>query len=335
MQIRVNRWITEMTDDQSRLLARIHEVTGWNVSGKIGIFTDTSDWTRISRGDIIRLDGRDFVIKGNEYETRFGISDQPKYWVFGAYELESGERKIIKTVFHEDFHVHIGLFKIHCYRSPEKEAAVLDLVRGDFRFMQGYTALDEKQNHVRVIDYIKGPSFLQYAHEIPKPHERYVSEDLPRILWKLADCLRAIQFLHQNGLCHGDIRNDHIKVESGTGNYRWIDFDLNQNVSDFDVWSIGNIINYAVGKGITTFQHTLKSPKFSDKVKSSLTREDASGFFEYRIMNLGKLYPYISQRLNDILLHFTINPAKNYSNMDQLCDDYQAMLALDFPMGGN
>ncbi len=320
-------------DERDRIKKRIEELTGWQFVKKPKIITDTSDCMRIQRGHVVRLDGQDFVIEGNRYESRFGISDQPKYWVFGALELETGKKKILKTVFHEDFNVHIGVFKIHCYRSPEKEARVLELVRGDRRFMQGYTQLDTMGNNVRIIDLIEGASIFQYVYGIDKNHEQYFYEDLPAILWKLSNCMEAIKFLHEQETCHGDIRNDHILIDSKTGDYSWIDFDLNQHVKDFDVWSIGNVINYTVGKGINSFHLVLKSKHFSDKVKQSLTSEDGSAFYEYRIINLIKLFPYIPRRLNDILMHFAIKPHKRYATMQQLLDEYYEMLEIHFASG--
>ena len=216
-----------MITNSDQLTARIRELTGWANVNQPRIVTDTSDCMRIQRGNVVRLEGRDFVIEGNRYETRFGIGDQPKYWVFGAIDLETGEHKILKTVFHEDFHVHIGVFKVRCYRSPEKEAKVLQVVKNDRRFMQGYTVRDEKDNKVRVIDFIRGPTIFQHVYNLSKTHEQYYHEDLPGILHNLIDCMEAIQFLHDRGTCHGDIRNDHIIIESETGYYRWIDFDLN------------------------------------------------------------------------------------------------------------
>ncbi len=324
--------LSEM-DEQEKLRTRINEITGWTRSGRVNIITDTSDWLRITRGCVVRLGDRDYIIKGNEYERRFGIQDQPKYWVFSAFDMETAQKKIIKTVFHEEFHVHIGIFKIHCYRSPEKEAKVLDLVRGDDRFMQGFAVLDDKKNHVRIVDFIPGQTIFNYIFNIPKEHEEYFHGDLPGILWKLTDSIEAIKLLHDNKTCHGDIRNDHIIIDANTGKYRWIDFDLNQHVADFDLWSVGNIVNYAAGKGITAFNNVLKSSKFSDEVKNSLKPEDASGFFEYRLMNLAKLYPYIPKRLTDILLHFTIKPKKGYTHIDEFLDDFREMLVKDFPSG--
>ncbi len=315
-----------------KLTSRIVELTGWKLYEPPRIVTDTSDWMNIMRGDIIRLAGKDFVVRGNRHETRFGIGEQPKYWVFSAIDLENGSHKIIKTEFNEDFMAHIGIFKIHCYRSPDKEAKVLELVKDDKRFMQGYSVLDEKGNNIRIIDYIRGETFFNYIYNISKPHEQYFKEDLGRILWKLIDSIEAIQFLHKNKIYHGDIRNDHIIIETGTDQYRWIDFDLNQNVSDFDVWSMGNILSYAIGKGLNSFQQILRSSAFTDEVKASLKATDASAFYEYRIMNLKKLYPYIPESLNNILLHFTIKPKDYYFKVTDLLEDYMKMLERDFPL---
>lgn len=318
------------TDDQ---VERIRAITGWRSVKPPRIITDTSDAFAIERGNILRLAGRDYLVLGYKYESRFGIADQPKYWVLSTYEMTTGLRKIIKTIFYEEFNVHIGVFRIHCYRSPDKEAAVLKLVRGDMRFMQGYTVRDDKDNNIRVLDFVNGPTILDYVVEINKSHEQYFYEDLPDILWRLAASIEAIQFLHKNGTCHGDIRNDHLIVEKGTDHFRWIDFDLNQNVADYDLWSLGNVLNYTVGKGIVSFDKVFKSREFSAETRARLAPEDASAFYEYRIMNLHKVYPYLPRRLNDILAHFTIRPKDYYAHIDDLLREYIEMLDNEFPAG--
>ncbi|MFW5701903.1 MAG: serine/threonine protein kinase, partial [Bacteroidota bacterium] len=237
--------------ERTELIDKVEEKTGWHVNRRrFKIVTDTSQWMEINKGDVIRIEDYEFAIRGNMREPRFGIDDQPKYWVFHAIDLGTGEQKILKTVYHEEFYAHIGILKVRCYRSQSKESQVLDITRGDRRFMQGFTCYDEKGNNVRILDYIKGKSFFHFIPDIEKSHEEYFHEDLPRILWKLTDSILAVQFLHVSGMCHGDIRNDHIIIESGTKDYRWIDFDLKQDVRDFDLWSIGNILSYTVGKGI-------------------------------------------------------------------------------------
>ncbi len=318
--------------EKIELANKIHEITGWKTNlARFKIVTDTSDWMSIIKGDVIRLDCCDYLVRGNMREPRFGIDDQPKYWVFSAIELETGKEKIIKAVYEEEFIAHVSILKIRCYRSPEKEGKVLADVLGDDRFMQGKTFYDEKGNNVRVIDYIRGVPFFRYIPEINKSHERYFHEDLPDILWKLLDNILAIQKLHNLGHCHGDIRNDHIIIESGSQKYRWIDFDLKQDVTDFDLWSLGNIINYAVAKGILTFEAVRKRKDICQSVKDSLTADDGSAFYNYRIMNLQKVFPYIPRRLANLLKHFTTRPIGFYTTIKDLIRDYTDMLENDFP----
>jgi len=320
--------------EKERLVERIKELTGWDINpARMKIVTDTSDWMNITRGDVMRIgpENSEFVIRGNMREPRFGIDDQPKYWVFHAIDLISGDEKIIKTVFNEEFYAHIGIFRIRCYRDPIKEADVLNLVRGDERFMQGKAYLDSVGNNVRVIDYIRGKSIFHFIPNIDKSHNEYFHEDLPIILKKLKICIEAIKYLHENGFCHGDIRNDHIIRDAENGKYKWIDFDLKQDVTDFDLWSIGNIISYAVAKGLITLKQAAKSGDFPEEVIKSLSNNDGSAFYNYRIMNLKKLFPYIPDRLSNILQHFTINPIAYYNSFQQFYEDYCEMLEKEFP----
>jgi hypothetical protein len=147
--------------DGSRLISRINEVSGFTVHPPIKVITDTSDFIRVQRGQVIRLEGRDFLVSGHVYEPRFGLQDQPKYWVKRGYDLDSGHMVIIKLEFYEEFVAHVGSYRIPCYRSPEKESEVLRLVAGDSRFMQGQTLIDDAGNNVRVIEFIRGKMLFE------------------------------------------------------------------------------------------------------------------------------------------------------------------------------
>ncbi|MBM2816322.1 MAG: hypothetical protein HW421_3084 [Ignavibacteria bacterium] len=320
-------------NDKQVLSGKIRELTGWRIPPhRIKIITDTTEWMDIYKGCIIRLNGDDYLVRGNMRESRFGIDDQPKYWVFSAIEMQTGKEKILKTVFNEEFYVHIALFKIRCYRNCNKESQVIDTVRNDYRFMQGETCFDEKGNNVRVIDYIRGRTFFQAIPAIPKNHYEYFTEDLPEILHKLQHSFFGIKKLHDFGLTHGDIRNDHLIIDAATGNYRWIDFDLKEDVSDFDIWSIGNIIAYAVAKGLASYDSILKNDAYPESIRSTLSPADSSAFYTYRLMNLKKIYPYIPESLSNILLHFTTKPIAFYTSLDMLLDDYTEMLERDFKL---
>jgi hypothetical protein len=299
---------------------RIHALTNRKPTGPIVVFDDTSNFMSIERDSLIELEGDLYLVRCNEREGRFGLDDQPKFWVKRALSLETGRTYILKLVYHEDFKVRIGALEIRCTRSEEKEGRVLELVRGDSRFMQGRTTLDSRGNLVRVIDFIPGVDLMSYLHSIEAPHEKYFEKIFPLILSKIMDSFRAIQRLHEAGLCHGDIRNDHILLERETGTLRWIDFDLTQDFPDFDTWSLGNILHCVVGKGFVTFRSVLKD---RPDLGSRLTEDDASAFYPHRIMNLAKVYPYVPEKLSRVLRRFTVGASVNYETVEQFLDELE------------
>jgi hypothetical protein len=226
--------------------------------------------------------------------------------------------RILKLVIEESFKVSVGAREVLCVRSAEKESKVLNLVRGDARFMQGRTVYDERGNPVRIIDFIRGTDLLTHLDSLRATHEEYCRALLPTILAKVADNIAALGRLHDAGLCHGDIRNDHLLVEHASGAYRWIDFDLEQGFPDFDVWSVGNILHYVVAKGFMTFRAVLDTwPELSGK----LSRDDASVFFPHRVMNLRKVYSYLPEKLNRVLLRFSFGASAGYDRISQITED--------------
>jgi hypothetical protein len=225
---------------------------------------------------------------------------------------------ILKLTCQEEFKIHIGTREIRCFRSAEKEAQVLELVRGDGRFMQGRAVRDTHGNLVRIVEFVAGPDFLSYLQSVPLHHEEYFRTLLPNILANVANSLAALQRLHDVGLCHGDIRNDHVLIERGTGSYKWIDFDLAQDSPDFDIWSAGNILHCTLAKGFVTFQDAIHiKPELSGRLSDA----DASVFFPNRVMNLRKVYGYIPDRLNDVLCRFSSGARVFYDKISQISDD--------------
>ena len=281
------------------------------------VWDDATNFMSIERGHVIDLQGDLFLVRGNEHEGRFGIDDQPKFWVKHALNLTSGRSFILKLPCREEFRIHVGAREIRCFRSAEKEARVLDLVRGDSRFMQGRTVCDSAGNLVRIIDFVAGTDLLSSLHAIPASHEKYFRAFFPGVLAGVVRALEGIQKLHDAGLCHGDIRNDHLLVERGTGLYRWIDFDLNQDSSYFDVWSAGNVLHCVIGKGFVSFREAIQAqPSLSGRLR----QEDASVFFPYRVMNLRKVYPYIPESLNRVLCRFSFGGTP-YDTVAQIADE--------------
>ncbi|MFZ0613698.1 MAG: hypothetical protein WAM73_15780 [Desulfobacterales bacterium] len=296
--------------------------------GPLRIHTDTSDFFQVQYNDVVLLDGKPFLVRQNAREGRFGLDDEVKHWVKRAIDLRSGEMKIIKLVFYEKFVARVGGIEFECFRSPKKEARILKLVAGHANFMHGSSVEDEKGNLVRILDYIYGPSLAAHVENLAADHHTYFNEHFPGILKRFTACIEGIRFLHDNGEKHGDIRRDHILVERPDGNYRWIDFDYNyrhrENIYGYDLFGLGNVLMFLVGKGDANL-HDLKFR--DDPALARLREEDMNIVFHNRVANLKKIYPYIPDRLNRVLLHFSKGARWFYEQTGQLLEDLNAYKA--------
>lgn len=313
-----------------RLRERIAEHVGTDrVPRTINIITDTSDFYRIDYDDVVVLNQRPYLIRNNEREGRFGIDEQQKFWVKRAIDLEDGSTKIIKLTFLERFNANVGDLTFECYRSPKKEARILDLVRGNSRFMQGLSTQDTAGNVVRIIDYIQGKTLADSVLTMGSSHEDYFAHHLPSVLDEFIDLVRAIKLLHDHGEIHGDIRRDHAIRDKRSGLCRWIDFDFGyfhtESRFGYDLFSLGNILVYLVARGDVTVQELRKS---APEIAAGLTPADVNIIFNNRLANLKKVYPYIPKQLNAILLHFAAGAEVFYEHTEELLADLEAARSL-------
>jgi hypothetical protein len=288
------------------------------------IIADTSDFFRVDYDDVVILGDRPYLIRNNEREGRFGIDDQQKYWVKRARDLSDGSVKIIKFVFHERFEAKVGDIVFDCYRSPQKEARILNLTTDHPRFMHGFPVSDASGNIIRVIDFIKGKTLADSVLFLGKDHQDYMHNHLCFVFDEFIDLVKAIRFLHERGEKHGDIRRDHILKDEDTGICRWIDFDFNylhkENMFGYDLFGLGNILVYLVGRGDVTVQSLREQ---SSPALGSIAMDDMNIVFNNRVVNLKKVYPYIPEALNFILLHFSVGAGTFYDNTEQLLNDLQ------------
>jgi len=293
------------------------------------VYTDTTDFTSIDYGDIIAVEGRYFLITSYTKEGRFGVDEQIKPWVPKVEDLATGANYIVKLVFRETFDMRLGQFMVRCYRSPEKEARILELVQGRPHFMQGETLLDTAGNLVRVLLPVSGQRLDKVIHS-ESSHRDYFFKELPMILEQFLGCLRAIGFLHDNGFRHGDIRRDHIFVDRNTGHFYWIDFDydfyLPEKPFALDLFELGNILIYLTARGDYHPREVLADPAMGEAVAKMLTPSDFSLLAQNRIVNLQKLFPYIPDALNNILLHFSAGAEIFYETVEELHADLEAAL---------
>jgi len=292
------------------------------VPKKLNIITDTTNYFKVDYDNVLVLGGRYYFIRQHEREGRFGIEDQPKYWVRRAIDLQTGEIKIIKMVFLEKMNARAGDLVFECVRSPAKEARILELVRDHPNFMHGTSANDSAGNNVRIIDYIPGRTMADIVEGTGTGHEDYFHNYFPVILNDYIGLVRAIEFLHKHGEKHGDIRRDHIIRDRNSNIYRWIDFDFSywhhENIFGYDLFGLGSILVYLAGRGDVII-HELKHN--DHPALGRLTADDLGIIFNNRVTNLKKVYPYIPDQLNLVLLHFSTGAEVFYEDTGQLLDD--------------
>lgn len=287
------------------------------------VHEDTSDFMRIVHGDVIPLGGLHYLVLKDEMERRFGIED-PKYWVKRCKVLETGQWRILKLVFYEEFPVRVGDMDILCHRSPRKESRILHLVRGDGRFMQGVTRCDVAGNEVRILDVVQGRRLDLVVHALDMDHETYFRERFPELARRFVGACEALAFLHSYDERHGDVRRDHLFVERGSGNWRWIDFDytfdFRERPFSLDVFGLGNILLYLVGKGDLSAE-TMAERGLPESSAQAIRQEDRLMLFPYRVANLRRFLPYVPEDLNRVLLHFSQGANVTYDTVGELLGD--------------
>ncbi|WP_419175812.1 serine/threonine protein kinase [Desulfosediminicola sp.] len=289
------------------------------------LFADTSDFVNIDYGDVIHVDDRYFLIVGYTREGRFGVDEQPKQWVPKVYDLESGERHIVKLVFHERYTIRLGGLEVTCYRSPEKEAQVIELTRRNPSFMQGYAALDEVGNLVRILEIVNGRRLDKVVYQLGSDHRDYFENHLSGVLERFLVSVEGIVLLHRHGLKHGDIRRDHIFVDRQDGHFIWIDFDydfyLPERPYAMDLFGLGNVLLFLLGQQNFRPSAVLENPQFGQRVFDTLEQGDLALIAQDRIFNLKKIYSYIPEPLNDILLFFATGTDVMYDTVEEFRDD--------------
>ncbi len=310
-----------LTQTEALALAREYLERQGVLRNSLRVVTDTTNFFLLDVGDILLLEQSAYLITGHEREGRFGLDDEAKFWVKKAVDLKTGGRKVIKLVFTERFTINIGPLSYDCFRSPAKEARILDLVRGNPVFMQGFGTTDHRGNNVRVIDYIKGPTLNDHVLGLTMDHKDYFHRVLPNLLALFRPALEGIALLHSQGEKHGDIRRDHLLL-TPEKRLVWIDFDYNyrhgEYIGGLDLFGLGNVLAFLVGGGDVNINALARSLASSS---ADLSPGDVNIVFGNRLMNLRKIYPYIPERLNRVLMHFSAGTEVFYDSVGELMDD--------------
>jgi hypothetical protein len=114
-------------------------------------------------------------------------------------------------------------------------------------------------------------------------------------------------------------------MEKETGNLVWIDFDYDyeadENPYGLDIYGLGNILLYSMGKGFHSLNRIEKDIPYYGDLKDRIVPDDFSILHKWKFLNLRKIYPYIPVPLNDILAHFSVGADMFYESVDEIMED--------------
>ena len=85
---------------------------------------------------------------------------------------------------------------------------------------------------------------------------------------------------------------------------------------------MGNILLFLVGKAVYT-PLTLAELGLGAKLREPLEPHDFGLIHKNRIVNLSKLFPYVPEALNRVLLHFGAGTEVFYESVDELLADLE------------
>jgi hypothetical protein len=311
------------------LKERVRLLTGRELPEHPQIVEEASDYMAIQAGHVLRLEGNDYLVTGEATEGRFGIDEQRKFWVKYVLDLTTGHRMVAKLVFHEQFTSRFGPFLIRSTRNPYKEAAFLEAVRGNPSFMQGWPVRDKAGNLIRVIELLPGRSLYHYIMDLEIDHRTYFDYHLKGLMRRLLQAFETLAWYLSQGWQHGDIRTDHLIMDPKNDRYVWIDFDFEVSHSDFDIWSLGNVLCFVLGKGSHMVHEIKRNPENYPGAFQGfeLTPDDLMLSGQNRVANLIKLFPYIPAQLNRIVMNFSTETDFFYDSAQSLVDDIKTALA--------
>ena len=212
--------------------------------------------------DVVILGGVPYFVRNNEREGRFGLEDEPKFWVKRSINLLTGETEGPEVGLQGALRGQDREPRVRMRAEPPEGGAD----PGTGPRQGGFHAGDDgaglrrpPASHPRL--HPRQDALPDRAHCSGQDHEDFFYDHFPIVLDEYVGIVEAIRFLHQSGEKHGDIRRDHLIKDETTGRYRWIDYDFNYRHGEsrfaYDLFGLGNILVFITGRGDVTTNRLL------------------------------------------------------------------------------
>ena len=160
-------------------------------------------------------------------------------------------------------------------------------------------------------------------------HETYFHEVLPGVLTNLLEAFRALNSSStrrgsSTGMCGPTICSWSRPPAGMSGSTS--DYEVSH--SDYDLWSLGNVLCFIVGKGNHHPNEVVCKPgNYPNPLcGQELTNDDLLLSGQNRVANLAKLFPYIPLDLNRILMRFSAGTEAFYGSVEELVDDLERVV---------
>lgn len=267
----------------------------------------------------------DFVLQvGARVEIKdkqFNILEWLRTSTYRAEDLESGKSVVLK-------------FQGKGKKCSGYERDFFAKVPSHDNIVRGYSLVDESGDILIVTEFTEGEKLQDYLSEFGVDHKRYFLESFPEILNNFMGAIRGVEHIVKNGF-YNEFAIYHIWIDKKTGRYILFDFDLPstelsklQALKDLESSTISNIggslCEIVAPLGIYEYEAVHDEEMYFDEL--GITDAD---FNEYNLLvDLQKVYPYIPDELNKILLRFGRDASNPYTSISELYSDLESVVKL-------
>ena len=189
-------------------------------------------------------------------------------------------------------------------------------------FVNGQTFEDSKGNIVNIFEHIEGETLHEVIQGIKVGHREYFKDHFPDLALKLLDLARALQELHERlKITHSDIHLKNIIIQDGTRKPFLIDYDfpiMSERYSDIEELGL-SLLDLALKSTCAEGSHTLYDFPKLEFTGGELWDEEV-------ILNARKIYSYIPEDINNILLRFADDCENRYKTASEFADDLEKAL---------
>lgn len=301
------------------------------------------EFTQTGVGEVIEVDGVRYQVIAIPEERIYDELDAAHLFVRIVRTVGTREKRVLKVGPTMD----LADTDEPSIKSAVKESEILRLVQGNRGFVQGVGRVPTGCDFVLCdMEYMEGPTLPEWIKSMPQDHKTYYRDMFPFLAARFADAARALHELHEAGRIsqseygyHGDMgQGDCLIYDQSRSTLRWFDLNLvllgDRNGVAEDINELGKIFRFIVGKRLHTVGTFAQHPELYPHARvrpADFSREDlvdlgVDDLSLLPVVNLGKLFPYISDEVNALLMQFRGDGWDGFRSALELAEAIEAVI---------